>query len=161
MLPNCFLLALQPSDNFKTSSGIVQMIMEPSAKVSGRTPYLKPIYSTDISLSFHSYFSKSLPSLLPKHWWWHSSCSRSRRVFRKRSFMFTYALIATAFGVGDESVQVPHDDRFIFASFILIMSAFYIISVCHLSGYVSAYYSIKTGNRVQTTSWLRVSRRPL
>ena len=43
MLPKCFLLAPQPSDNFKTSLGIVLIIMEPSAKVSGRTAYLKPI----------------------------------------------------------------------------------------------------------------------
>ena len=80
---------------------------------------------------------------------------RLRWIFRERSFTYTYALVATGFGLGDESVQYPRDDRRIFW-LIIFMSAYYIITTCHLSGYVSAYYSISAGNRVQTTSWLKV-----
>ena len=75
---------------------------------------------------------------------------------RKRAFLFTYSLLEVAFGVGDESVQVPHDNRIIFLIFVLLMAAFYIVVLCHLSGYMSAYFSIRTGNRVQITSWLTV-----
>ena len=68
----------------------------------------------------------------------------------------TYMLWTIAFGVGDESVHIPHDGRLVYHLIIAVMAAFYILALCHLSGYVSAYYSIRTGTRVQTTSWLKV-----
>ena len=76
--------------------------------------------------------------------------------FRGRSFSFIYELIATGLGAGDEAID--YDEQAIFHVMSSLMSIFYILGLCHLSGYVSAYYSIKTGNRVQTTSWLQVNR---
>ena len=81
---------------------------------------------------------------------------RFRFKIRKRFFSLVYLLLTVAFGVGDESVQWSNDGCYVYTTFIFLMAMFYTLALCHLSGYVSAYYSIRTGNRVQTTSWLKV-----
>ena len=76
--------------------------------------------------------------------------------FRIRSFSFIYGLVSNAVGIGDEAIRFQSDEKVMFLTANTLVSIFYILGLCHLSGYVSAYYSIKTGNRVQTTSWLQV-----
>ena len=78
------------------------------------------------------------------------------KMFRERCLYYAYFLVSTAFGIGDESVLIVHDGRILFWCLTIIMSIIYVLLMCHLSGYVSAYFSIITGNRVQTSSWLKV-----
>ena len=76
---------------------------------------------------------------------------------RQRSFSVNYELVSLAIGLGDEAIYFPKDDRIIFFMITEFMSMAYILGLCHLSGYISAFYSIKTGFRVATTSWLQVT----
>ena len=76
---------------------------------------------------------------------------------RQRSFSVNYELVSLAIGLGDEAIHFPKDDRIIFFLITELMSMAYILGLCHLSGFISAFYSIKTGFRVATTSWLQVT----
>ena len=84
-------------------------------------------------------------------------CSNALEL-RRRAYSFNYESVSLAIGLGDESVHFPKDERPIFFWVSELMSMCYVLGICHLSGYISAYYSTKTGNRVQTTSWLQVCR---